>query len=66
MGMESSDLSDLSSVSSTLDDMTARIEAIARRYEDSPREDLAARLREVERSLGSAVRRLEALLRAER
>ena len=64
--VESSDLAELSSISTTLDDILRRIDDMSRRYEGTPREDFAARLRDVERSLGSSVRRLEALLRAPR
>jgi hypothetical protein len=62
----SSDLAELSSISTTLDDILRRIDDISRRYEGTPREDFAVRLRDVERALGSAGRRLEALLRAPR
>ena len=64
--VESSDLAELSSIATTLDDILRRIDDMSRRYEGTPREDFAVRLRDVERSLGSSVRRLEALLRAPR
>jgi len=64
--VESSDLAELSSISTTLDDILRRIDDMSRRYEGTPREDFASRLRDVERTLGSSVRRLEALLRAPR
>ena len=64
--VESSDLAELSSIATTLEDILHRIDDMSRRYEGTPREDFAVRLREVDRSLGSGVRRLEALLRAPR
>ena len=64
--VQSSDLAELSSISTTLDDILRRMDEISRRYEGTPREDFAVRLRDVERALGSSVRRLEALLRAPR
>ena len=64
--VQSSDLAELSSIGTTLDDIMRRIDDMSRRYEGTPREDFAVRLREVERAMGSAVRRLEALLRAPR
>jgi hypothetical protein len=64
--VDSGDLAELSSISTTLDDILRRIDDISCRYEGTPREDFAVRLRDVERALGSTVRRLEALLRAPR
>jgi hypothetical protein len=65
-GVESGDLAELSSISTTLDDLLRRIDAMSERYEGTPREDFAMRLRDVERGLGSTVRRVEALLRTSR
>jgi hypothetical protein len=56
------DAAQLSSLSSSLDDLAARITAMADALGSSPREDVAADLYEVERSLQAADRRLKALL----
>ena len=64
--VETSDLAELSSIETTLDDIMRRIDDMSRRYEGTPREDFAVRLREVERAMGSAIRRLESLLRSPR
>jgi hypothetical protein len=56
------DRAQLSSLSSSLDDLTARVTAMADALDGSPREDVAADLYEVERSLQAADRRLKALL----
>ena len=56
------DTAALSSLSSSLDDLAARVTAMADALGGSPREDVAADLYEVERSLQSADRRLKALL----
>ena len=64
--VDSSDLAELSSLATTLDDILRRMDDMSRRYEGTPREDFAVRLRDVERGLGSTVRRLEALMRAPR
>jgi hypothetical protein len=54
---------ELSSLASVLDDLQRRIAQVAAQYEGSPREDVAAGLYEVERSLSSASRRLGKILR---
>jgi Mg2+ and Co2+ transporter CorA len=56
------DTAHLSSLSTALDDLAQRITTLADEYQDSPREDAAADLYEVERHLQSASRRLHALL----
>lgn len=60
-GMEL-DAAMLSSLSSSLGELTDRVTALADEYQGSPREDVAADLYEVERSLRTAHRRLTALL----
>jgi Mg2+ and Co2+ transporter CorA len=57
------DAAALSSISTALDDLTLRITALADSYQASPREDVAADLYEVERSLKTGARRLAAVLR---
>lgn len=52
----------LSSLSSAVGELTDRVTALADEYQGSPREDVAADLYEVERSLHTAHRRLTALL----
>jgi hypothetical protein len=56
------DSAHLSSLSSSLDELTQRITTLADGYKDSPREDVAADLYEVERHLQAANRRLRALV----
>ena len=56
------DAAHLSSLSSALEDLTDRITALADGYHDSPRQDVAADLYEVERHLQAAHRRLRALV----
>jgi hypothetical protein len=56
------DVAMLSSLSSALGELTDRITALADEYQGSPRDDVAADLYEVERSLQAAHRRLMALL----
>jgi hypothetical protein len=57
------DSAHLSSLSSSLDELTQRITTLADGYKDSPREDVAADLYEVERHLQAASRRLRSLVR---
>jgi hypothetical protein len=59
----SSDSAELSSVASTLDDLTARVDAIAGRFTGTKQEDVALGLHDVERLLRSASRRLESVRR---
>jgi hypothetical protein len=62
--MSSSDAAALSSASSLLDDLIARVVEVAGRYEDTDRDVLAHQLHEVERSLRMAGRQLETAVRA--
>jgi hypothetical protein len=50
---------ELSSMATALDDLTGRVAALARRYQEARREDLSAELYEVERTLSAALARLE-------
>jgi len=56
------DVAQLSSLSTAVDELTHRITTLADGYQDSPREDVAADLYEVERHLHAASRRLRALV----
>jgi len=56
------DAAQLSSLSSSLGELTDRITALAEGYQGSPREDVAADLFDVERNLKAAARRLGALV----
>jgi hypothetical protein len=56
------DTARLSSLSSSLDDLTQRISTLADEHHGSPRDDVAADLYEIERHLQAASRRLHALL----
>ena len=58
-----SDRAQLSALATSLDDLTRRIAEIAGRHRSSPREDIAQGLDEVERSLLTAGRRLEKVMR---
>jgi uncharacterized protein Yka (UPF0111/DUF47 family) len=60
------DRAELSALATSLDDLAARITAAADRYRGTPRSDLADGLYEVERSLLSASRKLEQVLRSMR
>jgi hypothetical protein len=57
------DVAQLSSLSSSLGTLTDRVTALAAQLQTSPREDVAADLYEVERSLQEARRRLGELVR---
>jgi hypothetical protein len=59
-----SDLAELSALSTALDELTARITAIADRHQRTPRADLADSLYEVERSLLTAARKLDRVVRS--
>ena len=52
----------LSTVSSTLDELTGRLTAEADRYAGTERDDIATDLYEIERGLRAAARRLERLI----
>jgi hypothetical protein len=58
-----SDHAVLSSVASSLDELTGRVTAIADRHQGQPTEDLARDLYEVERALRAAHRRLSEVVR---
>jgi hypothetical protein len=60
------DRAELSALATSLDDLTRRITAAADRLRSTPRTDLADGLYEVERSLLSASRKLEQVLRTMR
>jgi hypothetical protein len=53
---------ELSSITSTLDELSKRIEALAASHEKDGRADVAVDLYEVERSLNASVRRLTKLV----
>jgi hypothetical protein len=55
--------SQLSSAATTLDDLTRRLASLADEYRDTNRDDITLDLDEVERSLRSATRRLNRLVR---
>ena len=61
-----SDRSELSALASSLEDMTARITAVADRYRGTTRSDVADSLYEVERTLNTASRQLARALRGMR
>jgi hypothetical protein len=61
-----SDRSELSALASTLDDLANRVTAVADRYRTSTRPDVAEGLYEVERSLITASRQLERVVRSMR
>ena len=57
------DVAQLSSLTTSLGDLTERITQLAEAYQASPREDVAADLFDVERHLQAAHRRLRGMLR---
>lgn len=59
-----SDLAELSSLRSQLDEMAKRVEAIATRYQETPDSAVAADLFEAERSLVTAGRVIDRALAA--
>jgi len=59
-----SDLAELSTVSTQIDDLVDRVVDVAESYRGGDRDDIAIRLFEVERSLNSARRNLQSALRA--
>lgn len=59
-----SDRAELSALATSLDELTRRITAAPDRYRGSPRDDVADGLYEVERSLVTAARKLDRVLRA--
>ena len=61
-----SDRSELSALANTLDDLASRVVAVADRYRAGTRPDIADGLYEAERSLATASRQLERVVRAMR
>jgi hypothetical protein len=61
-----SDRAELSALATSLDELTKRITAVADRYQATPRQDVADALYEVERSLLTASRKLDRVLRSMR
>jgi hypothetical protein len=61
-----SDRAELSALATTLDDLATRITAVGDRYRGSTRPDVADGLYEVERSLLTAARQLERVMRSMR
>lgn len=62
-----SDRAELSALATSLDDLTTRVTAVADRYQGSTdRRDVADGLYEVERSLRTASRKLERIVRSMR
>ena len=61
-----SDRAELSALATTLDDLATRITAVGDRYRGSTRTDVADGLYEVERSLLTATRKLERVMRSMR
>jgi hypothetical protein len=61
-----SDRAELSALATTLDDLATRITAVGDRYRGSIRPDVADGLYEVERSLLTAARQLERVMRSMR
>jgi hypothetical protein len=59
-----SDRAELSALATSLDDLTTRITAVADRHKGTPRGDLADGLYEVERSLLTASRKLDRVVRS--
>ncbi len=60
------DRAELSALATSLDDLAARVTATADRLRGTPRSDVADGLYEVERSLLSASRKLDQVLRTMR
>jgi uncharacterized protein Yka (UPF0111/DUF47 family) len=60
------DRSELSALANTLDDLASRVVAVADRYRGSNRPDIADGLYEAERSLVTASRQLERVVRSMR
>jgi hypothetical protein len=60
-GAMSTTSAELSSMASTVEDLTRRLEPIAEAYRGGHRDDLVAAVHEVERALTAALRRLNHL-----
>ncbi len=61
-----SDRAELSALATSLDELTKRLTGVADGYQNTPRQDIADSLYEVERSLLTASRKLDRVLRAMR
>ncbi len=61
-----SDLAELSSVATQIDELAERIVAVAQKHQGGDRDDIAIRLFEVERSLHGAGRNLASAVRTYR
>lgn len=61
-----SELAELSSMATQIDELVERIVRVAQKHSGGEREDIAIRLFEVERSLHSAGRNLQSAVRAYR
>jgi hypothetical protein len=61
-----SDLAELSALATTLDELATRITAVGDRYRGSTRPDVSDGLYEIERSLLTASRQLERVMRSMR
>jgi len=61
-----SDRAELSALATSLDELTKRITGVADRHQSTPRQDVADALYEVERSLLTASRKLDRVLRSMR
>ena len=59
-----SDLAELSTVATQIDELVDRVVVVAEAYRGGDRDDVAIRLFEVERSLHAARRNLQSALRA--
>lgn len=59
-----SDLAELSSMATQIDELVDRITRVAEKHRGSDRDDIAIRLFEVERSLHGAGRNLQSAVRA--
>jgi hypothetical protein len=58
------DRAELSALATSLDELTARITAVADRHQRTPQADVADALYEVERSLLAASRKLDRVVRS--
>jgi hypothetical protein len=61
----STQAAELSSLATILGDVIHRLEVIGEAYRAAQRDDLAGEIREADRGLVTAVRRLERIMRAE-
>ena len=61
--MSGADTAELSSMATAVAELASRVAGMAERYIDTPRDDLATRLYDAERSLSHASRTIEQLVR---